>query len=525
MTATASLRALNTADRHGRSSQPIVRIDGQVREDVFVERLTMQSSFDRRTAVMRMVGADSAPITGQRVDVLLPVLLAGGSGRLAPMFTGRVTLVGHDRGARHERRQVQAVCDWTAALDELWEDHTPQDATAGSWLAGLNAWYGLKLSTTPVPAEALAEPVRPGTWGTVGKALQAILSACDCCVQRELTWLGNAVVERRTLRPTHCGRPVRLATTDLANPAGVVAAIERQRRVTGPTKLIAEAPGPVVESTFELRPAWDSASEGLAPSEYVRSTSSDFEAVANVYRLWALNEDASLPGDPFDLTMLFGQGTAVEPTPVPFGDTLTRDKQGRSLGVVVEVSTNGGTDWQRYGQQATVLRDRAGVYLTDDELPAAFFAAATAGQARVRVTATLQSPTPVTCVRWIGNPFAGKYHTRRLDTGQLFGWRRVDEASRYHSAIRSGQMAADEADDRTALESWLARQASPSPHPTNEIVVTTSKCLDSLRVGDQLTIAGDTRLTAPWPVLSAITHDWTRGASQITWPTAGGAAW
>jgi hypothetical protein len=244
MTATASLRALNTFDRHGRPSQPIVRIDGQVREDVFVERLTMQGRTDRRTAVLRMVGADSAQITGQHVEVLLPVLLVGGSSRLAPMFAGRVTQAGHDRGSKQDRRQVQAVCDWSAVLNQPWEGQGPQEETAGSWLTGIGAWYGLKLNTARVPAEALAQPIRAATWGTVGKALESVLVACGCCVHREMLWSGNAVIEKRALRPTGSGRPVRLAATDLANPAGVVAAIERQRQTTGPTKLIAEARAP-----------------------------------------------------------------------------------------------------------------------------------------------------------------------------------------------------------------------------------------------------------------------------------------
>jgi hypothetical protein len=198
-----------------------------------------------------------------------------------------------------------------------------------------------------------------------------------------------------------------------------------------PIRFIAEAAGPVVESTFALVGGWDAADEALADGEYSKSGSSDFEAVANVFRLWVLNEDGAFTAEPFDrgpafdLTTLFDDGRAIEPQPLRFGHALSQDAAGRSVGVVVEMSIDGGASWSRYPGTASVLSDRAGVYLADDALPAGFLAAVRGGVGKIRVTATLRNPLPLQSVRWRGNPFTGAFRTQRLKLGDAFGWRRV----------------------------------------------------------------------------------------------------
>ncbi len=528
MTAAATLRALEQGDRLvGRPGQPLVRIDGVIRSDLFVQSLTCEGPLDRRRAVLAVAPADRASVdrlVHARIELLLPVHLAGADGDVVPLMAGRLGEVRRRLGGRTAQGRLAATCDWTTRLAQrVVLPEAPR--SLGALLEQANAQGRLELTWPWLEDETLDRPITRSMprQATLGAMLEHLADEFDLVIHREFQWHGHGVTEHRVVRSHRQGRPIALAATDAANPAGVLAALDASEPLARPIRLVARADGQVVESTFDLRAGWDDTRQGLADHEYVRSTSGDFDFVRNVYRLWRLNEDGALGDPPFDLTALFDEGRAIAPQALRFGSALTRDDRGRTVGVVVEASIDRGQIWTRYAGRVEVLADRAGLYLDDDALPEDFFSAAKAGEARLRVTGTLRSPEPLARIRWVGNPFAGSFETRMIEVGDAFEHRRVAPTSRYHDAVRDGEMTADHCDQRPAMDQWLARRAVGRTHEADRLTVTTARIMDGLRLGDRLIAVGRRTRLPRGLRLHEITHDWTTHRSDLTWTTGEGA--
>lgn len=532
---------------------PMVLLDGQLRTDLAVSSLSIDGPLDTRSAVIELRRDTASHQAGERarladddaaqVTIALPVALAGGEDRLMPLLCGRMSQADQWLDARRDRLSMTVDCHWSRLLDQPWDLDSRIDArlerqlTVARAIEHFNEATGLGLA---IDGALVETPVRPVTRAmlrarTVGAALERLLNEYGLYVQRKMRWDGFRITERRFVRSASHGRPIRLALTQLANPAGAVQALRGAVRRDTPVKLTALAEGQIVESTFTLVPGWDDMGEGLDDGQYARSTSSHFDAVANIYRLWVLNEDGAYSGEPFnrgpafDLTGLFDEGRPVEPRPLRFGPSLSRDAGGRSMGIVIDVSTDAGASWSRYSGRAIVLADRAGVYLDDDTLPAAYFAAAKAHEAIVRVTATLRSPLPLQAVRWRGNPFAGPFEERRFELGGRFARRRVALASKYHAEIVADIRQADQIDDRAALAAWLAEQGRVTEPRGAEVEIETAGVTAALRLGDRLTAMTGRRIGAtfddpaaidPPATLTAIRHDFFRHRSTLRWRIA-----
>ncbi|MHB1156100.1 MAG: hypothetical protein ACYC26_04595 [Phycisphaerales bacterium] len=459
---------------------PMVLLDGCVRWDVWVKRVMMRGVLDEREVELAVKPIDAGytrdqrllmeRLRGARVTILAAVGLEGGEARLWPMMTGRVTRIGQTLDGNRDEWTVTGRCDWSLMLDQRLEDVA--DAAALAARLGVSdaaSWAGEGISGS-----------------TMRAAMEDLCERLGWSIQRHLSWIGQSVHETRRPRPRKlgAGRRVVIGGGRLSDAAGVVRAMRGAIDERGPVKMTAEMGAQEVESTFTLTAGWPAWDEGKADAEYVKSTSGDFDAVANVYRAWVLNEDGTYDGAAFDLTSLFGDGLSMAGRTVRFRGCLTRDEAGRSLGVVVEMSVDGGENWVRYPGRLSVMTDRAGVYLEDDALPPAFFAAAKTGQARVRVTATVASAWPTRRVRWMGNPFAGRFEETRFDVRDRFAWRRVDATSRYANAVARGQRAADVADERMKMEQWLATQAANAK--ASPVKMRMTGPMLGLRVGDRL---------------------------------------
>lgn len=211
-----------------------------------------------------------------------------------------------------------------------------------------------------------------------------------------------------------------------------------------------------VESTFMLVEGWDAALESAADTQYDRTLSTDFPAYRDVFRTWVLNEDGRYSGEPFsrgpapDLAALF-ENPFWSPQPLRLLDTLSFDSSGQVQSPRVEIRFDGGGAWVPYPGRFVVLSDRAGVWLEDDALPDGWIAANRNGTARVRVTATLRDPQPLSHRRWDGNALRDRTRRRIVEAGEGLARRRVDPGSVLHGSP-SGSM---EVDDRNALAIWL----------------------------------------------------------------------
>ncbi|HEX7009115.1 MAG TPA: hypothetical protein VF184_03980, partial [Phycisphaeraceae bacterium] len=334
---------------------------------------------------------------------------------------------------------------------------------------------------------------------SAGQVLRALLEPYGLLIVRDLWREGLTLLERRHVRPAGRGRPVWARWAQQGQPMSDAERVEAELPVEAAQMWVARGAGKVVESTFELVGGWDPMLEGQADEQYGRATSSDFATYANAYRRWVLNEDGAFTGPPynrgaaFDLNAFFDQ-TNIRSQPLRFLDCLTLDDAASPRLPVVEVSTDSGLSWSQYPGKAAVLEHRAGVYLDDDTLPAAFLAAAKNGTAKVRVTASLRSPEPIEARRWRGNAFAGTQPARVFELGEAFAWRQVGAASIHAEAVQAGALEADQVDQRHALNVWLVnrlrqedeRQTARSARGR----ITLSGAWALLRAGDRLMQAG-----------------------------------
>lgn len=303
----------------------------------------------------------------------------------------------------------------------------------------------------------LARPVADG--------LKRLMDEYRLAIRRDISREAGVLIEKRSVRPTSKGRPIRVVWADDAQPVGDVLKIDSDSPTQVSRLWIARADGWLVESTLNLVGGWDPSFEGQADSTYDKQLSTDFSTYADVYRRWVLNEDGfySQPpysrGPAFDLNSLFGT-TGIDPQPLSLKSNLTLGDDGNPLKPVIEMSTTGGSSWTVISMPSDILKERAGIYLDPKKLPGDFLTAAKAGLARVRVTAVLASPTPVEISRWQGNAFTCTLPPLIHDVSKAFRFQRVDPASIHHTDIESGTLSANKTDHTNAMLRWLVNRVT-----------------------------------------------------------------
>ena len=137
------------------------------------------------------------------------------------------------------------------------------------------------------------------------------------------------------------------------------------------------------ESTFNLSKGWDGSLETARWRDFVRSESDNWPGVADVYRKWVLNEHGWYSGGPWSLLVhTFANISAADFTmrvARRFLPCLSTDREGQSLGAVVEIRCGGAAPWRRWRGPLWASRDECAIYLGGDALPGEYFQAASAG--------------------------------------------------------------------------------------------------------------------------------------------------
>lgn len=469
---------------------PLVFVDGLPRPDLAVLDIECEGRLDERRA--ELIFDTAAPsldperaaalrqLAGRSVTVASPIALEGGASRLRVELVGRID--------RIQDETLSAGDDWSGQLDAPSAAHGDGSLT----VAGLFAADG-PLASTELSIELLEPAIRAATVpasvrsaATVRVALETLCDTFALTVDRHARWVGTGAVESRYLRSMSRARPLSLALPSEAHPIGEVAQITMDTEPDRPTEFIARADPAVVESTFTLIPGWGDTDQNLADSEYDRASSAEFQAVASVFRLWVLNEDGAFDGDVFDASALFEATDPLPRVPLPLRPALTRDPNGRSVGIMIDRSTDAGATWSTAAGRVDVLSDRAGVYLDDDTLDTAWIVAVRAGDARVRVTASLTNPLPLETLRWRGNPLHGSFAEHAIELGDTFAHRTVAPASRFREKIDAGERTADEADDRSVMAQWLALRAADAPPVRGSARIVLRGIDRALSIGDRV---------------------------------------
>jgi hypothetical protein len=221
-----------------------------------------------------------------------------------------------------------------------------------------------------------------------------------------------------------------------------------------PRRYVARGGVKIFESTFDLVAGWDDSLASYDPDEFSPSANPDFDAVRDVFRKWVLNEAGEYSGEPYDrgpapdLAGLF-EGEPYARRHRRLLPCLSRDALGRSRGVYVEISLDGGATWQRANLAIRVLNDEAGLYLTDDPLPPAYLHAAMRDYARIRVTASLEGDSVLRAERVAEEADELPGRTRVLHVPGGYRYRKVASTSRFHGD------PADETDDSARLQALV----------------------------------------------------------------------
>ncbi|MEX0745365.1 MAG: hypothetical protein WD118_07155 [Phycisphaeraceae bacterium] len=541
----------NSASENVTPVQPIVFIDGVPEPRLAVVSYTAESPLDMRSIVLDAGEALTRPRLLRRWQqahaiVAQPMRLADEQVRWQILGQGAIDSGERTSAAGRAHRHLTLHDRWTKRLaDRLawtwWSEADGalvaqtagrmQTGSAGNrshqrfsftgrevfvlreagepWLLGealatVNAWAQLNLSLDLLPAKVKRAPlIQAVDLGMpLGTILRRLLEPYGLFVQREILRDGETVIEWRAIRDGAHSRTVHLSRlpTDTTT-TGHAKAIAGDELRSAAEPWVARGAGWRVESTFDLVPGWHPTLAGASDAMYARSTSDDFVRYGKVYRYWVLNEDGRFSDAPyeqgpaFDLATFFGEGN-LRAQALPFRPCVTRDEAGEPKPAIVEVSTDEGDNWQQYPGRATVAEHRAAVYLDDDELPSAFFTAVKAGEARVRVTASLQNPQPVEVVRWRGNPFAGANPPRVFEVGEVFRFQRVASSSIHAPAIAAGELEATELDSRQAMQQWLVErlheQAGKEMGTGSQLRLTLAGTWLALRPGDRLHYADET---------------------------------
>lgn len=368
--------------------------------------------------------------------------------------------------------------------------------------------------------ESLAGHVDLGALEVTGRPMAAVLAdvaARGGLLVRGADGAGGLVVfrpgesgRRRTVRLQPPGSQLSTAATNLWQ--GQV----RIRRRPARPSVLALGSRKRYESTFTMRPGWDASLESSRWRDFVRSHSGHWPRLADVYRKWVLNEHGWYAGGPWNLPVHSFAGIAAADFTLAGArrllPCLSTDDEGRSLGVVVEVRCGDGEPWRRWRGPLWVSEDECAIYLGGDTLPGEFFQAAAAGDASVRVTASVEADARLMA------EVGGDANAPRLvvDLFNRAGWRQVDAGSVFHGSSDVGAPA--ELDEGDVLAA-LARQHAESAAGATQAELTLGWVDTSFRVGDIIERIDGRRLELSSnpdsrPVVTAVLHEF--GSTQTT---------
>ncbi len=534
----------------GPEARPVVLIDGVPEPRLSARELRMTGPIDRRSATLDVVpSSDRGKLIDHWVNsdiaLAIPNRLVDETIRWSVLLHGRLNGGEITLSAGADDHAVELVDHWTLSLDKpvraawwqtsgglLFDDARPAVMKIGddanrseqTWeiggqtvhvfqgngqqwtiitaLASLNAMASLALSLKLIPSDIRDQPLtRAVDLGrSIGDTISTILEPFGLVVQRDLARESGVVIEKRTVRDANHGRIISLAWTDNQRPVGQVSRVDTNRPAEGGQQWIARTNGWRVESTFDMVKGWDPSLEGQPDATYDKNNNPNFGTYANVFRLWALNEDGQLSGSPynqgtpFDLGQFFGVAL-IRPRALRFLPTLTLDDTGDGRPPIVEISNDAGVNWSVYPGAVVISTGQATVYLNDAALPVSFLAAAKVGNAKVRVTASLQSPAPVQLRRWSGNPFVGIKPAKVFELGDAFRFQRVSPGSIHYNDLVAGQLAADEINQTNALNDWLfgkiKRSAGTVEAQPGRTRLTLVGAWPLLRPGDQIINTGN----------------------------------
>jgi hypothetical protein len=264
-------------------------------------------------------------------------------------------------------------------------------------------------------------------------------------------------------------------------------------------KYIGQGNFKVAEATFDLIKAWDGSLEDINYDIFSSSTNSDFYQVKDVYRKWCLNEAGDYSGAPynqgdaFDFSKIFDSGNYTRRRR-RFRPTLTRDKQGKSLGYFLQVSFSNGLYWRQYLHAFNILLDECGLWLSSDQLDVDTWVAALKGVLKFRITASVISDERLTSIVSDGPVNSTVPVVEHIITlPRQFKYRKVSNQSIFANSSDEAIGAADDVDDTNALYEYVRHRAAVSTGIVETVDIQTPFLAFDYRVGDIVSTGPESR--------------------------------
>jgi len=230
------------------------------------------------------------------------------------------------------------------------------------------------------------------------------------------------------------------------------------------------------EATFTLQPGWDASLETTRWRDFLRGESSAGNERRWVYRRWVLNEHGRYDDvPPGDLPGLLGEDFQIHRARA-FLACVSTDAEGNGYGVIVEYRVSPSASWRRWAGPVWVARDECAVVLDGDALPGDYFAAVAAGQAELRVTASVESDQRIE----FSLPGDPGWSEDVRDLSSRASWLAVHPASVFHTG---GLLSTVVRDDTSRLAAH-ARSVAEANRGGSEVTVDLAWVDPSCHVGD-----------------------------------------
>lgn len=230
-----------------------------------------------------------------------------------------------------------------------------------------------------------------------------------------------------------------------------------------------------IESTWELLKAWPESQDDLKDTPDVLNTMhANYDDHPDAWRKFVLNEGGDYNelrgGSEYDKEHNFTSLTADADDFVgrsifctkrrKFRPTLTIGEDGSPIGkvqgVVVEYfngNTGATNGWTVYPGEVQILSKECGIRFSGQRAPEEILRQGTNVKVRVTATVRFDARLPGLAARQPGSPLADDQQLI-LDLHDRFHWRFVGDDSQYKSQVDSGELLANEADDREAIAAY-----------------------------------------------------------------------
>jgi hypothetical protein len=188
-------------------------------------------------------------------------------------------------------------------------------------------------------------------------------------------------------------------------------------------------------------------------------------------------------GPAYDFSVIFEDKYEIKRR--RFYDAISTDCNGKSLGLYLEVSYDGGSTWQPYSRVFRNLTDECGIWLTSDSLSYSTWNAIVSDDLKFRITASVHSDKILQHSAANG-PLNSTALSREVNLflPRKYRYRKVTPYSQFYNSEDSSLGTPDEADDRKAMKNFVRLSVTGYFEPIEKITAEMPLAVTNINAGD-----------------------------------------